>query len=107
MRLIVLSFFLLSSSLQIAKAAKPNLGYPISQTFVGHLQVQPPPPRTTPDQDHICYATLVSPYGHVLTAAHCLVTDPTNSASRALPLQMEMYDGGIFNLTPIWWDPFA
>jgi hypothetical protein len=68
-----------------------SASHPLAHPFVGHLVNVGPDLLTT---DHLCYGTLVSPTGHVLTAAHCLVSNQYNTDSRPnADLHLCMGDG--------------
>ena len=59
-----------------------SASFPLAHPFVGHLVNVRPDFLGNLETDRLCYGTLVSPTGHVLTAAHCLVSNPYNIDSR-------------------------
>lgn len=91
MQKIVVCFTLLLSQLSLATPARavstaPQVKHCIvkdasefltQEPFVGHILLQG-------SDFHHCYGTLISPTGQVLTAAHCVFTNPDDTSSPML-----------------------
>jgi hypothetical protein len=91
MQKIVACFTLLLSELSLSSPARAVSAAPqvkhcvvknasdflLQESYVGHILLQ--------DSNlHHCYGTLISPMGHVLTAAHCVFSSPDNTSSPML-----------------------
>lgn len=107
-RALMSSFFLLLSSPGIVAGeltphcirvqATSAQAFPLSKTYIGHLV-------GINDMSHRCYGTLVSPDGHVLTAAHCVVSNFTDLASQPRnDLHLCMSNNDDLQLQVLWID---